>query len=154
MLRAPMLASTSRWLTSQLAASKRAQDYFSKRGIDAATRKRFSLGYAPEGFDGLKNALGTHPEALRLLEQTGMLAKSDGGHLYDRFRERVMFPIHDRRGRPIAFGGRVIGKTTADGKEAICFALMAHDSLAGYPTNIPGATGAQRAVSLGKVTNL
>ncbi len=113
-----MLASTSRWLTSQLAASKRAQDYFSKRGIDAATRERFSLGYAPEGFDGLKNALGTHPEALRLLEQTGMLAKSDGGHLYDRFRERVMFPIHDRRGRPIAFGGRVIGKTTADGKEA------------------------------------
>lgn len=43
---------------------------------------------------------------------------------------------------------------TADGKEAVCFALMAHDSLAGYPTNIPGATGATRAVALGKVTNL
>jgi anhydro-N-acetylmuramic acid kinase len=43
---------------------------------------------------------------------------------------------------------------TADGKEAVCFALMAHDSLASYPTNIPGATGATRAVALGKVTNL
>ena len=43
---------------------------------------------------------------------------------------------------------------TADGKEAVLFALMAHDSLAGYPTNIPGATGAGRAVCLGKITKL
>lgn len=113
-----VLGAATRWFSTQLAASKRAQDYFARRGIDAATRERFSLGFAPEGFDGLKNALGSPPETLRLLEQTGMLAKSDGGHVYDRFRERVMFPIHDRRGRPIAFGGRVIGKTTADGKEA------------------------------------
>lgn len=112
------LAGAARWFQSELAASRRAQDYFARRGIDAATRERFALGYAPEGFDGLKRALGDSPEALRLLEQTGMLARSDGGHVYDRFRERVMFPIHDRRGRPIAFGGRVLGKTTADGREA------------------------------------
>jgi anhydro-N-acetylmuramic acid kinase len=43
---------------------------------------------------------------------------------------------------------------TADGKEAVCFGLMAHDAIAGYPTNIPGATGAKRAVTLGKVTRL
>ena len=113
-----VLGNATRWFASQLAANKRAQDYFTRRGIDAATRERFALGYAPEGFDGLKKALGGTPDALRLLEQTGMLARSDGGHVYDRFRERVMFPIHDRRGRPIAFGGRVIGKSTADGKEA------------------------------------
>lgn len=112
------LGEAARWFQARLADSRRAQDYFARRGIDAATRERFALGYAPEGFDGLRNALGTSPEALRLLEQTGMLAKSDGGHVYDRFRERVMFPIHDRRGRPIAFGGRILGKTTADGREA------------------------------------
>ncbi|MCX7562494.1 DNA primase [Xanthomonadaceae bacterium XH05] len=113
-----ILDAATHWFSGQLVASKRALDYFARRGIDAATRERFSLGYAPEGFDGLKNALGTDPESLRLLEQTGMLARSDGGHVYDRFRERVIFPIHDRRGRPIAFGGRIIGKTTADGREA------------------------------------
>ena len=113
-----VLDEAARWFRGQLAASRRAQDYFARRGIDAATQDRFSLGYAPEGFDGLRNALGTSTEALRLLEQTGMLARSDSGHVYDRFRERGMFPIHDRRGRPIAFGGRVLGKTTADGREA------------------------------------
>ncbi len=113
-----VLAATTRWFAGQLATSKRAQDYLARRGIDTAVRERFGLGYAPEGFDGLKAALGTSPEALRLLEQTGMLARSDGGHLYDRFRDRLMFPIHDRRGRPIAFGGRVLGKTSADGKDA------------------------------------
>ncbi len=113
-----MLADAARWLQGQLATSSRAQEYFHRRGIDAATRERFALGYAPEGFDGMKNALGTSPDALRLLEQGGMLARSDGGHVYDRFRDRVMFPIHDRRGRPIAFGGRVLGKTTTDGRDA------------------------------------
>ncbi|MEJ5206919.1 DNA primase [Denitratimonas sp. CY0512] len=112
------LAAASRWYVAQLASHATAQQYFKRRGIDAATCERFSLGYAPEGFDGLKNALGHDADALRLLESSGMLAKSDGGHVYDRFRERVMFPIHDRRGRPIAFGGRVLGKTTADGREA------------------------------------
>lgn len=112
------LAAASRWYVAQLAKQPAAQQYFKRRGIDAATCERFSLGYAPEGFDGLKNALGHDAATLQLLEQTGMLARSDSGHVYDRFRERVMFPIHDRRGRPIAFGGRVLGKTTADGREA------------------------------------
>ncbi len=104
------LTQTTNWFAAQLAKDRRAQDYFSRRGIDEGTRERFALGYAPDGFDGLKNGLGSDADALRLLEQTGMLAKSDSGHLYDRFRDRVMFPIHDRRGRPIAFGGRVLSK--------------------------------------------
>ena len=105
-----LLGRAARWFVARLAEDTRAQDYFSRRGIDPATRERFSLGYAPDSFDGLKNALGSDAQALRLLEQTGMLARSDGGHLYDRFRDRVIFPIHDRRGRPIAFGGRVLAK--------------------------------------------
>ena len=112
------LDGAARWFVQQLGAQSRGLDYFKRRGIDASTCERFALGYAPEGFDGLKNALGTDIATLNLLEKTGMLARSDGGHLYDRFRDRVMFPIHDRRGRPIAFGGRVLGKTTGDGKDA------------------------------------
>lgn len=113
-----VLDSTTRWFASQLAKDRRAQSYFTRRGIDATTRERFSLGYAPDGFDGIKKALGTNPEALQLLEQAGVIAKSDSGHTYDRFRDRVMFPIHDRRGRPIAFGGRTLGSTSKDGRDA------------------------------------
>ena len=112
------LDGAARWFTKQLNAQSRGLDYFKRRGIDAATCERFALGYAPDGFDGLRNALGSDAAQLRLLEQTGMLARSDAGHVYDRFRDRVMFPIHDRRGRPIAFGGRILGKTSSDGKDA------------------------------------
>ena len=57
-----------------------------------------------------KNALGTDERRMALLEKTGMFSRSDSGRVYDKFRDRVMFPIHDRRGRVIAFGGRVLDK--------------------------------------------
>lgn len=103
------LEAAAHWFKAQLGRSQRAQDYFARRRIQPGTCERFGLGYAPEGFDGLRKALGDSPEAQRLLEQAGLLARSDSGHLYDRFRDRVIFPIHDRRGRPIAFGGRLLG---------------------------------------------
>jgi DNA primase len=92
----------------QLAASDAARAYFDKRGLDEATLARFKLGYAPAAWDALKTALGTSAARLALLEKAGMLAIGDRGAKYDRFRDRVMFPIFDRRGRTIAFGGRVI----------------------------------------------
>ncbi len=94
----------------QLASSSRAQSYLDQRGVDAATREHFAIGYAPQGYDGLRNELGTDARRMQLLERSGLFSRNDKGHVYDKFRDRVMFPIHDRRGRVIAFGGRVLDK--------------------------------------------
>ncbi|TAN03639.1 MAG: DNA primase [Rhodanobacteraceae bacterium] len=91
-----------------LPASAPAQAYCKKRGLDKDIIERFRIGWAPGGWDAVKRALGTGDAKTRLLEQAGMLSAGDGGKRYDRFRERLMFPIMDRRGRVIAFGGRVI----------------------------------------------
>src|SRR3546814_7940039 len=56
----------------------------------------------------LFRSLGTDARRMNLLERAGLFSKNDRGNVYDKFRDRVMFPIHDRRGRPIAFGGRVL----------------------------------------------
>ncbi len=92
----------------QLTASASARDYFAARGLDEATLARFRLGYAPEAWDALRSAFGGSARRMALLEQAGLLSRSERGSQYDRFRARVMFPILDRRGRPIAFGGRVL----------------------------------------------
>ena len=104
------LEAAARFFQKQLELSDKARAYFDKRGVDAENRTRFALGYAPDSFDALKLSLGTDERRLGLLEKTGMLSKSDSGRVYDKFRDRVMFPIHDRRGRVIAFGGRVLEK--------------------------------------------
>ncbi|GIX34371.1 MAG: DNA primase [Lysobacteraceae bacterium] len=92
----------------RLGESPRARQYLQRRGLDPATVERFGLGYAPPGWDALRSALGTDARRLALLERAGLLSRNDAGRVYDRFRDRVMFPIHDRRGRVIAFGGRVL----------------------------------------------
>jgi len=90
--------------------ARAAREYLSGRGLDEAAIKRFRLGYAPDGRDALKRALaGTFPEPL--LIEAGLIHQSDDGRApFDYFRNRVMFPIGDRGGRIIAFGGRVIGE--------------------------------------------
>src|SRR4249919_916238 len=92
----------------QFADSDKARAYVGRRGIDAGIVERFMIGYAPDGFSGLRDALGTDPRRMQLLERAGLFSKNDKGHVYDKFRDRLMFPIHDRRGRVIAFGGRVL----------------------------------------------
>ena len=104
------LEAAQRFFQKQLAASPRAQEYFTRRGVDDAIRTQFGLGYAPDGFSALKDALGTDERRMKLLERAGLFSRNDRGHVYDKFRDRVMFPIHDRRGRVIAFGGRVLAK--------------------------------------------
>ncbi len=85
----------------------RAVDYLKGRGLSGEVAARFELGYAPPGWDNLSGALsGVPPE---VLERAGLLIRREEGGHYDRFRDRVMFPIRDRRGRCIGFGGRVIG---------------------------------------------
>ena len=103
-----VLDEAARFYRGALVPGTAADDYLSRRGLDGTIREQFGIGYAPGGFSALKDALGTDPRRLSLLERTGMLSKNDRGHVYDKFRDRVMFPIHDRRGRVIAFGGRVL----------------------------------------------
>ncbi|MFZ5637513.1 MAG: DNA primase [Pseudomonadota bacterium] len=104
------LEAANKFFQRQLAASAKALDYFERRGVNAEIRAQFGLGYAPDGYSALKDALGTDERRMKLLERVGLFSKNDRGHVYDKFRDRVMFPIHDRRGRTIAFGGRVLEK--------------------------------------------
>lgn len=100
----------AKFFQQQLAGSAKAQAYLDRRGIGAEARQKFAIGYAPDGFNALRDALGTDPRRMQLLERAGLFSKNDTGRVYDKFRDRVMFPIFDRRGRPIAFGGRVLEK--------------------------------------------
>ena len=104
------LEAAARFFRKQLQASDKARAYFASRGVDAGTMERFQLGYAPDGYSALKDALGTDERRMKLLDRAGLFSKNDRGHVYDKFRDRVMFPIFDRRGRPIAFGGRVMAR--------------------------------------------
>jgi DNA primase len=108
-----VLDASSRWFQKQLPGSEKCRKYLEKRGLDAAMIQRFGLGYAPDGWDGVKNAVGTSESRLKALDKSGMLSSNEQGRSYDKFRDRLMFPIQDRRGRIIAFGGRVMGE--ADG---------------------------------------
>jgi DNA primase len=92
------------------AAKARAVDYAKKRGITGAIAKRFELGYAPPGWNNLHEHHKADSEKLIDLDTLGMLvAKKDKeGDYYDRFRDRLMFPIHNAKGNVIGFGGRVL----------------------------------------------
>ena len=95
--------------------------YLRNRGLSGAIARDFAIGLAPPGWDNLLNQLGTSSEKAELLERAGLAIRrqdSDGNpgknepgkrHHYDRFRNRIMFPIRDQRGRTIGFGGRVLG---------------------------------------------
>jgi len=105
------LDAAQKYFQRELANSEVAKRYLDKRGLDAATIEKFGIGWAPEGWNGLIDALGKgDARRIDLLDKAGLLSKNDSGRTYDKFRGRVMFPIHDRRGRVIAFGGRVIEK--------------------------------------------
>ena len=112
-----VLDAAAAWFQRELTHSPAAQAYCRKRGLDAETLQRFRIGWAPSGWDGLLRALGTTPERLALLDQAGLIAGGERGKRYDRFRERLMFPILDRRGRVIAFGGRIISGANPAGED-------------------------------------
>jgi DNA primase len=106
-----LLDASAGWYQEQLPKNAEAQAYCKKRGLDADTIARFRLGWAPAGYDGVTKALGNSPRRMELLTEAGMVSSGERGGKYDRFRERLMFPILDRRGRVIAFGGRIIQKS-------------------------------------------
>ena len=86
-----------------------AVEYLKSRGLSGEVAARFELGFAPPGWEGLASALGDAGKEVQVLERAGLVTRRDGGTPYDRFRDRVMFPIRDRRGRVVGFGGRIIG---------------------------------------------
>ncbi len=96
-----LLERCAAYYQAQLKQSPRAIEYLKNRGISGQTAKTYGIGYAPEGWTNLDGDV-------KLLVDTGMLVQKEAGKQYDRFRHRLMFPIRDRRGRVIAFGGRVI----------------------------------------------
>ncbi len=91
-----------------LRSSKTTQEYLASRGLLRETIDRYSIGFAPDSFAALKTAL-SHIKEQDLLD-CGLLVKKDQKESYDRFRNRVMFPIRDTRGRVMGFGGRVLGQ--------------------------------------------
>jgi DNA primase len=101
-----LLAQVAKFYQSQLRTHNRAIEYLKQRGVSGEIAKSFAIGVAPQGWDNLLQKIGQH--AKQALLEVGMLIKKEEGGCYDRFRDRIMFPIHDRRGRIIGFGGRII----------------------------------------------
>ncbi|NPE60803.1 DNA primase [Dickeya dadantii] len=86
-----------------------AREYLSRRGLSDEVIRQFAIGCTPPGWDNALKRFGRSSENRTTLTDAGMLVTNDNGRTYDRFRDRVMFPIRDKRGRVIAFGGRVMG---------------------------------------------
>ena len=87
-------------------------DYLAYRGLSDDVVEHFGIGFAPDGWDSLLGRYRQNQDAQDKLLTAGMLISNDSGKRYDRFRDRLMFPIRDRRGRVIGFGGRVLGDGT------------------------------------------
>lgn len=88
---------------NQLEMSESAKDYVKKRGITEQTKEYFNLGYAPDSWSFILDTLKKRNFDIKLVEKSGLVIKKDGGGYYDRFRNRVMFPISDSSGRVIGF---------------------------------------------------
>ena len=108
-----LLESVSRFYQYQLQEHpnrKVVNDYLAQRGLSADIIAKFAIGYAPPGWDNVLKRFGRDKHTEEQLLTTGVLIENEGkSRRYDRFRERVMFPIRDKRGRVIGYGGRVLG---------------------------------------------
>ncbi len=102
-----ILEAAAKFYRDELKASEEGIAYLKKRGLSGEIARRFGIGFAPAGWDRLSSKLGTDAKRLGQLRRAGMLSQGKSGE-YDRFRHRIMFPIHDRRGRVIGFGGRAL----------------------------------------------
>ena len=103
------LALAARVYREALRASPVAVDYLRSRGVDGELARRYGIGFAPDAWDTLARQFSDPRHAL----EAGLLIGREGGGHYDRFRNRIMFPIRDARGRVIAFGGRTLGNDPA-----------------------------------------
>ena len=104
-----LMDAVARHWQSCLKETPEAVEYLKNRGIDGSTAKRFGIGFAPDGWSNVLDKFGQSEEATDRLLATGLVIRKDSGKHYDRFRDRIMFPIRDARGRTIGFGGRTMG---------------------------------------------
>ena len=88
----------------------RVVDYLKSRGLTGQIAKRFGIGYAPDSWDALLKYLSGEKVSSKAMVDAGLVVSKSDDKTYDRFRDRVMFPIYNRRGRVVAFGGRIIDK--------------------------------------------
>jgi len=104
----------ARFYAECLTRDARARDYVARRGLTAETLERFQIGYAPNSWNELLRRFGAAESGRKALSDAGLIVERERGQVqggerhYDRFRDRLMFPIRDARGRTIAFGGRII----------------------------------------------
>jgi DNA primase len=103
-----VMQTATRYYREQLKLSQHAIDYLKQRGLSGAIAARFGIGYAPDGWQNLAAAFQNYQDAV--LIETGLVISSEEGKRYDRFRDRIMFPIINMRGQVIGFGGRVLDK--------------------------------------------
>jgi len=95
---------------AELKNTPRAVDYLKQRGLSGEIAKNFQMGYAPESWNFISSPLGNNNETKMACIKSGLSIEKNPQKIYDRFRDRIMFPIRDRRGRTIGFGGRILDK--------------------------------------------
>lgn len=103
-----VMQTATRYYREQLKLSQRAIDYLKQRGLSGEIAAKFGIGYAPDGWQNLAPAFPDYQDAA--LHETGLVITGDEGKRYDRFRDRIMFPITNARAQVIGFGGRVLDK--------------------------------------------
>ncbi len=103
-----LLLTAAKFYRVQLKDAPQAIEYLKGRGLTGAVAAQFGIGYAPDAWQPLAAAVDNYDA--HELETAGLVIAGDGGKRYDRFRDRIMFPIHDSRGQVIGFGGRVLGE--------------------------------------------
>src|SRR6266545_519659 len=103
-----LLLAAAKFYRGQLKDAPEAIEYLKGRGLTGAVAAQFGIGYAPDAWQPLAAAVDNYDA--HELETAGLVIAGDGGKRYDRFRDRIMFPIHDSRGQVIGFGGRVLGE--------------------------------------------
>jgi DNA primase len=101
-----IMARTAEYYYEQLKHSATAIDYLKRRGVSGEIARKFGIGYAPDGWQNLASAFDDY--SMAGLQQAGLVLRNEQGRLYDRFRDRVMFPIMNPKREIIAFGGRVL----------------------------------------------
>ena len=103
-----LLDAAAAYYKNQLRSTPRAIEYLKQRGLTGEVAARFRLGYSPDGWQNLESVVTDYAD--QAMESAGLVIIGEGGRRYDRFRDRIMFPITDQQGRNIGFGGRVLDK--------------------------------------------